>query len=80
MHQAFALKTTDSDFDSVEEEIIKAMENEYEDEDGNYKSTSIKAENKPGNTKPDFKRQQGIIEGSSNEGESQYSCYDSTKH
>ena len=79
MHQAFALKTTDSDFGSVEEEIIKALENEYEDENGNYKSTSSNAENKPGNTKQEFKRQQGIIEATSNDGESQYSCYDSAK-
>ena len=79
MHQAFALKTTDSDFGAVEEEIIKELENEYEDEDGNYKSTSIKAPNKPGNTKPDFKRQQGISEATSNEGESQYSSFDTSK-
>ena len=74
MQQAFALKTNDPDFSSFEEEIIKALENEYEDKDGKYNSTSIKTDTRAGNTKPDFKRQHGIIEATNTEREGQDSA------
>ena len=41
MQEAFALKTSDPNFRSAEEDIIKAIENDYDEEDVNEDSIQV---------------------------------------